>query len=605
MNDSIDSLTNNLRYYDNGTNYYILIEIVIIISIIFIINRIKKNKIVPKIISKLDANKKTYNNLVQPPKNDNKKDVNLINEPQNQINPSKEQIEKERKIELEKIKREQTERAIKLEDELAAREKLEYDRKLEQKRVVKEKAEQERKNKEQESIAKEKQEGINTEQKQSYKIIIPKNPKTTFVQAKEEEQNKIKFIGYEPSIKFEQLEPYNYPMVFMPKPRSVIKFPRKGKQGLKGYTEDLFKQNILDHFKNVFQIFDDRFVLYKSNQNPFEPDFALVDEKNDLNLFIDIEIDEPYDGISRQPIHYVDFDKQRNSFFKNRGWIVIRFAEYQIFKETISCCKFISDVVKSVNPNFIISDKLLKVNNVVLIQQWTKEQATNWAFEKYREEYLGIDKFIKQEHEIILGNLNETEIGKEIEKLVDEEQVDNLEFRKNLILRAIRYNNFISCRISSNYTVLKPIRIKNTYLVCFCYLKNSEVSYEINQINDIVLRDKPFVFRINGQVGPTEIKTFILKYIGSKNPIRIKYTKSAFRLLTVDEETGEIILSDVDRDSLRTITGFDLLSKLISQEKINQYNMNDSDYIAGFCHLRNEIRNFRFDRINELEILNI
>jgi hypothetical protein len=113
------------------------------------------------------------------------------------------------------------------------------------------------------------------------------------------------------------------------------------------------------------------------------------------------------------------------------------------------------------------------------------------------------------------------------------------------------------------------------------------------------------VLRVNGAVGTTEIKSIISKYIDSKNPIRLKYTKSTFGSLTVDVITGEIILSDNDRDSLRTITGFDVVSKLISKEQINEYRLNDIEYIAGFCNLRNAIRNFKYERMNELEILDI
>ncbi len=458
---------------------------------------------------------------------------------------------------------------------------------------------------EQAIIDKQRAEAAEKAQQERIANIIPINPKIEVVKPEVEEQNKIKFIGYEPSMQFAQQEPLTYPMVFMPKPKSVIKFPRKGKQGFKGVTEDRFKQNIIEHFKNIFQIYDDRFVLYKSNQNPYEPDFTLIDEKNELNLFIDIEIDEPYDGVSRQPIHYTGVDKQRNEFFRNRGWIVIRFAEYQIFTETLSCCKFIAEVVKSINPDFVISNRLSKANDITPISQWTKEQAIKWANQKYREQYLGIDKFTKQEHQIILGNLDETEIGENTELLVIEEQVNSISYKKSLILQAIKDNNFISCRLYSSYTVIKPIEIQNESLTCFCYLKNLEIQYNMNEINDIILREKPFVFRINGAVGVEEIKSFIMKYIGSENPIRIKYTKSTFGLWDVDEETDQIICDDEDIESLRTVTDFDIVSEVYTSSDIRKYKLNDTDYIAGFCNKRDDLRTFKFNRINELEILNI
>ena len=44
---------------------------------------------------------------------------------------------------------------------------------------------------------------------------------------------------------------------------------------------------------------------------------------------------------------------------------------------------------------------------------------------------------------------------------------------------------------------------------------------------------------------------------------------------------------------------------VLSEEHYNQYHLNSDDYITAFCHKREEQRTFRFDRINELEILNI
>ena len=126
--------------------------------------------------------------------------------------------------------------------------------------------------------------------------ILDSAPKLIKVEI--EEQSKEKYIGYDPLNIFTQSEPLNYPYVIMPKPDCVIKFPRKGRTGRKGYKEDDFKIYIEKYFKNDFQVFDDRFILTKNSSNPFEPDFTLIDERNEINLFIDIEIDEPYEGIN-------------------------------------------------------------------------------------------------------------------------------------------------------------------------------------------------------------------------------------------------------------------------------------------------------------------
>lgn len=439
-----------------------------------------------------------------------------------------------------------------------------------------------------------------------YAPPISNNKETTTDDIVPPIEDKVKFIGYEPSFSFEQQEPYYYPMVFMPKPNSVIKFPRKGKQGIKGFSEKLFKSYLLEHFKAIFQIYDDRFVLYRSHQNPFEPDFALIDEKNGLNLFIDIEIDEPYDGVTRQPIHYTDDNKQRDTFFKNRGWVVIRFAEYQVVKETLSCCKFIAEVVASVNTNFIIDENLKSVKNLNPIKQWSKEQAKQWSKENYREKYLKIENigFTKQEIGIVLTNLIETEIGKKIESHVSDKPGD-LSEKEALIVSAINYGNYISCKMDDFYTVIKPKYINNNELVGYCYLKNAEIKLPISKIENIIIREKPFLHKFKKEIGVKQIKKFFTKFIGSKNPVRIKYTKSDFGLTTIDIETGELLTSVDDLDSLRTITEFDIVSNKHDAAKIAEFNLNDEDYISGFCHKKNELRIFKYDRINELEVLNV
>ena len=173
---------------------------------------------------------------------------------------------------------------------------------------------------------------------------------------------KPKFIGYNPINIFAQTEPLNFPIVIMPKPGCVIKFPHKGKGGRKGYKEADFHQYLTRHFSHAFQLYTDRILSVKGNSNPFAPDFAFIDEKEGVNLFLDVEIDEPYEGLNdlgkRKPTHFQYADTDRNNAFKNRGWIVIRFAEIQIHQDPAGCCLFIADVIASIHPTFKIPPRI-------------------------------------------------------------------------------------------------------------------------------------------------------------------------------------------------------------------------------------------------------
>ncbi|XGB38886.1 MAG: hypothetical protein LVT47_11740 [Cyanobacteria bacterium LVE1205-1] len=75
------------------------------------------------------------------------------------------------------------------------------------------------------------------------------------------------------------------------------------------------------------------------------PDFAYMHG----NLYIDIEIDEPYVYSSKKPYHYLYDSKEsnRNGFFLNRNWLVIWFAEEQVCRCAESCCTFVAQVINN------------------------------------------------------------------------------------------------------------------------------------------------------------------------------------------------------------------------------------------------------------------
>ena len=191
------------------------------------------------------------------------------------------------------------------------------------------------------------------------------------------EPSKPKHIGYNPINLFEQTEPLKFPYVIMPKPNCVIKFPQKGRSGRKGYKEEKFKLYLTKFFKSSFRVFDDRFILVKGSNNPYEPDFTLQDEEGGINIFLDVEIDEPYEGINdianRKATHFRFADTNRNNAFKSRGWIIIRFAEIQVHQNPNSCCLFIADVIANINSQFKIPEELRSSKKITSVSQWTKE----------------------------------------------------------------------------------------------------------------------------------------------------------------------------------------------------------------------------------------
>ncbi|CAH0998055.1 hypothetical protein EMA8858_04190 [Emticicia aquatica] len=228
-----------------------------------------------------------------------------------------------------------------------------------------------------------------------------------------------KRIGYSPNRKFEQIEPYNYAVVKMPQQNSLIKFPRKGRSDKKGYKEDSFYADLNSHFKSTFNVLNDRHIPTE-NGRPYEPDFVLSSEKDNKNIFINIEIDEPYDGWLRTPTHCISENDLRDEFFTKRGWIVIRFAEIQIHNEPQKCCALIAKVIRSIDSTF--TSELLNEQNPNEIIQWDNLQAKKWATQKYREKYLEIDSFGKRPNVITEYEITESEADKVVEKEVPKQK---------------------------------------------------------------------------------------------------------------------------------------------------------------------------------------
>jgi hypothetical protein len=208
-----------------------------------------------------------------------------------------------------------------------------------------------------------------------------------------EQTNDLRIL-FNPNSHFTQEEQYLYPVVKMPKQNTIIKLPRNGRSNQKGYKENDFYNKIKQSITDIEMTNNVHMVIQNFNK-PYEPDIVLFDQS--LNLYIDIEIDEPYDGYYRYPTHYINpedeikQDNIRDLFFTESGWIVIRFTEKQVHCEAYACIDYIKNVIHSIyNRDF--------VNNVNCEKesQWDYNQCIQWQKIYYRENYLGIERFQKQ-----------------------------------------------------------------------------------------------------------------------------------------------------------------------------------------------------------------
>ena len=185
-----------------------------------------------------------------------------------------------------------------------------------------------------------------------------------------------------------------FPIIRAPKRGCEIKLPVVGRNNNRGASEQFFCEKILEY--GLQSNFYDNISLFCENPiSPYEPDLAYIDVKR--CIFLDIEIDEPYVGWYRSPIHYKTdeglIDDLRNKRFTERGWSVIRFSEKQIINEPLSCLKKIFELLHQMNASIEVPSVLLKEPDVKKESIWSKSLAEAMEKNNEREKYLNISCF--------------------------------------------------------------------------------------------------------------------------------------------------------------------------------------------------------------------
>ncbi len=244
------------------------------------------------------------------------------------------------------------------------------------------------------------------------KIVVSRlkpKPKENLPEAKvetEKSQNQILKVNY---VSSKEEQTGNYPIFRYPKPNTVVRSYRVGTTKRRGYKEEEFQRAINNAFGDNFIVSGELRINTGKDTRPYEPDIAIIDKKNS-SLRIDIEIDEPYAGITRQPTHCKGDDIMRDLYFVDRGWIVIRFSEYQVHMYEKQCLRFIAEIITAVKPSTNTPSLLIESEIVENEKLWDNVQAQKWEKARYREEYLN-HEFVKTEEqrETIERDFNEQE----------------------------------------------------------------------------------------------------------------------------------------------------------------------------------------------------
>lgn len=213
----------------------------------------------------------------------------------------------------------------------------------------------------------------------------------------------INSVNFSTPVEYQHIDTSQYYYVVFPKKETKI-FPyRRRKVNRRGYSEKHFEEILSKYLLNTSVISDA--ALFISEYRQFEPDIALIYENN-YHINIDIEIDEPYSGYDRKPIHCKDnpADLYRDQVFVNSGWIVIRFAEEQVIKSPLNCTLIVARLLHSIDCMYTVNTLILadieKSSEVFFpISKWTIDEALSMSASNYREQYLNISSFGKVENQ--------------------------------------------------------------------------------------------------------------------------------------------------------------------------------------------------------------
>ncbi|MGB5772702.1 MAG: hypothetical protein WBM32_22965, partial [Crocosphaera sp.] len=167
--------------------------------------------------------------------------------------------------------------------------------------------------------------------------------------------------------------------------KDKVEQPLKESNATKGVSETMFLEALRTILPSAK--FGGEFPITGSRHS-YSIDIAFVDD--DTGLSIDVEIDEPYEGKSKQPHHCLDDDKDRNRnrFFNERNWIVVRFAEEQVVKNTQGCCRYLAEVIVNFTQDKSLLEKVQEFPSLEPMKAWTSWEARQLAVWKHRETYL-------------------------------------------------------------------------------------------------------------------------------------------------------------------------------------------------------------------------
>ena len=400
------------------------------------------------------------------------------------------------------------------------------------------------------------------------------------------------------------IEHTQYPHILSPKNgTSIIGYNSfSGITG--GVTEPILYYALLS-LKDIepqMEIIQNISIPIQNRNYGYKPDIAIIWKEK--NIYIDIEIDEPYDIVSRKPIHYLNSsDKLRNSYLINNGWFVLRFAEEQIAKNLDNVCHIIYKYIAFITRN----KKFAASSDDAIIDRWTYNEAMKMASESYREKYLGIIPH-KNESKLSIPNyIDDCLVPDDFSFVKPDSDIIENQYKtleNNIKAEILKQKYFIIKRSTDCYEFVTE---KNFVQYIF---DEESCSYGMKFI-DIVEQKYYYVpyydlesYRTSDTI-ITEIEhdnwpSAIEDCIVNCHPIHINYTNSEGK--TAERDVffltpwyNEAYSNSENREKY---TDLELLTMYSNYIYLDSVGFKQRRIFSGYCSYRQELRTFNVARIN-------
>lgn len=415
--------------------------------------------------------------------------------------------------------------------------------------------------------------------------------------------NKFEYIGVVAyDIYFGENDHTLFPSVKTPrKGTKILKWYKSHKDAVVGVSEPLLVAEVEKLCKKYdgLTLLDKIAVPIQNREYSYRPDIALYWEK--YNLFIDIEIDEPYDICSHKPLHYIGCsDNLRDTYFTRNGWCVIRYSENQVLNQLPETIKHLEFIINW------LTDKYHKDYDLFEETRWTYDEAAQLAKSSQREKSLGVTEKSTASIESVqnIDSPHPLFIKPDIDILPETTEFSHDSILETQLNYALASNvQYIRITDKSNYqwilekdTIQKGIDEGDMYIIGNNPVTPalSSLKYKLKTISQIEPLSTLFTKEKWESGNVLSVKNILIKAASKGSPLWIKYRNS-------QGESSERFLSNI----CLFLNGIDAHKPFTDLGTIADPQINWRTYIFGLCSIRNEFRQFACDnRLLEVKVVN-